>query len=287
MVRVRLLPALAAMVLAMACEMLEEEPREEPTSRDVPEWTQLSTADIAERWQTLPGSTGAAARSTAAAGGARILAASDVDDTLREAGFTITDARRYGTCDVFTARLNELAVVAFLDCVDRQESLPGHYHVAAACGFEWNRSHTEPSAWAVIHFATIVVRAGQQKHSEGSTVAAALDGKSFDLVWQQQATVRDPDAEQYAAKVINVDWAYYTTTPVNPFAAAYPGAFPPVQPNGAHDHFRDSIKPSEHFTFTLAQQGGSFEFKSNDGPALREYARRCTVLAGTPPSVDG
>ena len=245
----------ASMVLATACEMPVETPKRttgRDRDQDVPEWTRLTSADIAERWQTLPGSTG----TSSAAIASRKLAAS-TDDSLRSA-LEIEDARRYGTCDVFTARIRgaDHIAFAFLDCVDRQEELPGHYHVAAACGFEWNRSATEPAAWETPHFHIIVVRAGQQNHPEGAIVSATLDGKSFDLVWQGRADAGD-------VVVDDADWAYYTTITASPYDGHQ------IQPNEAHDHFRDSIKPDRQFNFTLAQQGGSFEFKSNDSPALR------------------
>ena len=38
------------------------------------------------------------------------------------------------------------------------------------------------------------------------------------------------------------------------------------------------------FDFMRARHGNSLELKSNDSSALREYERRCTVLAETPPA---
>ena len=262
---------MATSMMLAACEMPEETQKrtERDQDQDRPEWTRLTAADIAERWQVLPGSTGGSASSTAAAVTGDLAASTD--DSLRSA-LEIEDARRYGTCDVFTARIRgaDHIVFAFLDCVDHQENLPGHYHVAAACGFEWNRAET----WETPHFHIIVVRAGQQKHSEGVTVSATLGGKPFDLVWQGRAEAGD-------VTVDDADWAYLTTITASPYDGQQ------IQPNEAHDHFRDSIKPGDRFNFTLAQQGGSFEFKSNDSPAVQEYERRCTVLAATPPAQEG
>ena len=182
-----------SMMLATACKLPPE--TEEPhQDQDGPEWTRLTAADIAERWQTLSGSSAAPPESTAARG-ARNLAAADTDDTLREAGFEITDPRRYGTRDVFTAHLNELAMLTFsIAWTTRRVCRATTTSPRRAAS---NGTGPRPTRWLGQRFISTSSWCGRasRKHPEGATVSATLGDKSFDLQWQGEATVMDPDSE--------------------------------------------------------------------------------------------
>ena len=123
---------------------------------------------------------------------------------------------------------------------------------------------------------------GRAARRQGIAVTATIMDKSFDLVWQAQATVSDPDSEQYATKVVDVQWAYYTTAPVNPYHAEYPDAYAPLTANDGHDHLTRSIAPGA-LKFSLAGQEGALDLKTNDAAALQEYTARCALIQQQPP----
>ena len=121
------LVAMALIILA-GCEewFVEKKPAAKPKPKPAPPALTYRGADveaIQERWRAF----------APRAASTRLAAASA--DT--EAGLfpddAILNARRYGACDVFDLQLPLHPPMTILDCVDRTEQLPGHYHVAAMC----------------------------------------------------------------------------------------------------------------------------------------------------------
>ena len=132
---------------------------------------------------------------------------------LVKAGFEILSARRYGTCDVFNVRIDELKHLVMIDCVDREETQPGHYHVAAGCAVDWNGDGDD---WAGTLFEVVVLRAGVQAPKAERLVSGTVGEKHGHFLWQDVVEVRDRSVEQYTTKRIEVNWGFRTVVTHDP-----------------------------------------------------------------------
>ena len=202
----------------------------------------------------------------------------------RDAGFEILAARRYGTCDVFNVRIDELKHLVMIDCVDREETQPGHYHVAAGCGVDWNRSQR---GWIGTLFEILVLRAGVQASKGERLVSGTVGEKHGHFLWQEVVEVRDRSVEQYTTKRIEVNWGFRTVVTHDPHDAYTLSPVPGVtvaSTNEHHDHFLEAVRPDEAMEFSIGEGSGELVFKYNDKPAVQEYERRCGALSETKPS---
>ena len=249
-----------ACFLVVSCELLEEPassntPAAAPPNQQRPTWTRLTTEQVGERWQVFPGSSAPPVSA--------VLRPASSTDVFDEAGFTVSDARRYGRCDVFSLHLQgSYANAAVMDCVDENaDNLPGHYHTAVVCAVDWNVDHN--GDWYSSYYDTVLVRAGRQTYYlvSGLYVVGQIGDIEHSFLWQATAEVRDYSFEGIAVyEVVDVYWGYHTT---------------PWPDNHLHDHFESKVGHPDGLHFHIGRFGGRVKFLENDDDALKEYQSRC------------
>ena len=241
--------ALLAVIVLVACEepMAPGAPPTTPTTR---------TADIEgikERWSAFLalGSAPPPAQGRAAAVAASTGRGLFPDDA-------IVDARSYGACDVFDLDLHRYAPMSVIDCVDRTEQEPGHYHVAAVC------IGTDKLNPVVVK--AVYVRAGDRRRGEDTTtIMATIDGASGSFTYRLGETLYRRD-NTTGMMLLNwaesLDRAMYDR--VRAAAADGSGALP--------------------FSITHAgiTDAGSAAIQSSDAEAVAVHTARCNSLEPLP-----
>ena len=278
----------ASILVLTGCEeMIADKPSPEP---DEPAqlYKEADLAAIKSRWRGFSFGGGASAerdiRAAAVVGG--------VSEDIP--GLSIDDARAYGACEVFSAHYQPdpnwpwKIDLVFLDCIDRAEQKPGHFHVAAICN-----GKVEPvivgasSSPGVPKKASMyVIKAGDRERTvpvpediqqefggpireAPSSVIGTIAGESREVKYWEA------ERDYYSGGVTLMRWAHGEDKAVHDAILSAAGSTRRVSFSIAYDPEPDNGEDTDVIVDT-----GIAEIRANDAAAVDEYVRRCAVLPG-------
>ena len=197
----------AAALVSMGCDEQLSGSRQPTTD---PKYGQADIAAIKERWQGL------AASASRSRSNRRAAVTTNASTELFPDDW-IVDARTYGACDVFDLDIPLHPPITILDCVDRTEQEPGHFHIGATC-IELPDDYPYDLAPHHRSGRVVYVRAGNRfrdlkQLEEWSAVtgwfepvAVTMNGESWSFGYQEAEGCHHESCGE--VEVLTLRWAY-------------------------------------------------------------------------------
>ena len=274
---------LGVIALLSGCEeAMDPKPASRPAKPEQPAqlYTKIGADDLIERWSVLPNGAVAEMESRGKAAGYRLASATGGFSDLAKY-FVFKDARKYGTCVVFTllyqmvgqdddGNLVEVEVPAYiLDCVGESAAdIEGLFHVAQMCT-------------VYPDFIIYYVRAGNADPKINKVESdVGPDGEPIITEHVSVAISTHPaDTKKSWDDFAWYKYAYPANQEPIPIHFAVGTNWPHDEGGARHEVEFDAIGESTtHMRFSIDDSHGRVKFEDNDGAAYKDHKARCDSI---------